>query len=280
MYTLKFLAILLLLISCSTKKNIKQYTTVDDGITVEKADSLIKYDELYNANNKIYPIGKTFNYSYYYQNTKGEKFLIKKGEEIKHPEGYTSFGWDFIPIENQDSETITQIITKVTSGNPFKDFLPDYNQTAISYDYVMANGTSYTMEVTGAIENEKNIWIHPPRSSFFQILELNPFPYIKAPYKIGTQWNWKLDIGDHWSDKRWLEWKGGIENYYDYKIIGKKTIATKLGDLICFIVQAKASSRIGNTELVSYFHPEFGFVKLEYKNIDNTQTVLELESVK
>ncbi len=73
---------------------------------------------------------------------------------------------------------------------------PDYNQTAISYEYFINNGISYTKEVTGAIENKMNVWIHPPRSNFFKILELNPFPYIKTPYKIGTKWNWKLQIGD------------------------------------------------------------------------------------
>lgn len=57
--------------------------------------------------------------------------------------------------------------------------------------------------------------------------------YIKMPNKIGTKWNWKLKIGDHWSDKRWLEWKGGIENIYEYEIIDKN-IETRLGNLKMF----------------------------------------------
>ena len=143
----------------------------------------------------------------------------------------------------------------------------------------MKNSRPLTMEMTGAIENEMNVWIHPPRSNFFKILELNPFPYIKSPYQIGTKWNWKLEIGDHWADKRWLEWKGGIENNYDYEIKEKKNISTKLGNLECYIIHSKAKSRIGETELISYFNPNFGFVKLEYKNIDGTKTILELEKV-
>ncbi|MDW9379143.1 hypothetical protein [Chryseobacterium sp. JV558] len=50
-------------------------------------------------------------------------------------------------------------------------------------------------------------------------------------------------------------------------------------NLECYIVHAIANSRIGKTELISYFNPKFGFVKLEYTNIDNTKTVLELEKV-
>ncbi|MFP3577738.1 hypothetical protein, partial [Brevibacillus sp. SIMBA_040] len=59
----------------------------------------------------------------------------------------------------------------------------------------------------------------------------------------------------------------------------KKNISTKLGNLECFIINAKAKSRIGETELLSYFNPVFGFVRLEYKNIDGSKTILELEKV-
>ena len=181
--------------------------------------------------------------------------------------------------ESKNNETIKEVILRASSGNPFEKDIPEYNQTSISYQFMQNNGEIFTMEVTGAIENEKNVWIHPPRSSFFEILELNPFPYIKEPLKIGNKWNWKLKIGDHWSDKRWLEWKGGIENIYEYEIIDKKNIETKLGILKCFVIKSKAKSRIGETQLLSYFNENYGFVKLDYNNIDGTKTILELEKV-
>lgn len=245
---------------------------------VENFEKSNQDDDKYSKDNKIYTIGKNFYYTYYYENLKSEKFLIEKGEEIKK-EGYSIFGWRFIEIAKQNDQTLKNIVLKPISGNPFEEQIPDYNQTGISYEYLMNNNLPLTMEVTGAIENEVNTWTHPPRSSFFQILELNPFPYIKAPYKVGTKWNWKLEIGDHWSDKRWLEWKGGIENKYDYQITDKTMVSTKLGNLECFVIKAKAKSRIGETALISYFNPEYGFVKLEYKNIDGTKTVLELDKI-
>ncbi|TDX87003.1 hypothetical protein [Epilithonimonas xixisoli] len=259
--------------------NLDKYAIDDDGITVEKPEAGKNYDENYNYNNIIYKIGKSLTYSYFYQNVKGEKFLIKQGKEIQLPGAHSRYDWEFVNFDRQDNETVKHLILKPSSGNPFGKEIPDYNQTAIGYEYIMNNGQFLTMEMTGAIENEMNVWIHPPRSNFFKILELNPFPYIKAPYQIGTKWNWKLEIGDHWADKRWLEWKGGIENNYDYEIKEKKNIATKLGNLECYIIHSKAKSRIGETELISYFNPNFGFVKLEYKNIDGTKTILELEKV-
>lgn len=279
MKIIKLLPILLLSISCSIQKNIDKYVIDDDGITVEKTDSAKQYDEVYNTNNVIYTVGKKFTYSYFYQNTKGEKFLMKRGKAVLQPKGHTIYDWEFVNIDKTDNETVNHLILIPSLGNPFGKYFPDYNQTAISYEYFMNNGQSLTIETTGAIENEMNVWIHPPRNNFFKILELNPFPYIKAPYKIGTKWKWKLKIGDQWSDKRWLEWKGEIENIYDYEIKEKKNISTKLGNLECYIVLANAKSRIGETELISYFNPEFGFVKLEYKNIDGTKTILELINV-
>lgn len=278
MKTQKLIPLLFIPVSFFSQKIPDKFMVDDDGITVEKLNKSLPFDDNYNKDNKIYTKGKRFVYSYYYQNTEGKKFLIGKGPEIQEKD-YIINDWKFIDFDNQNEETVKNITLEPVPGNIFKTQIPEYNQTGISYEYLMNNTHPLTMETTGAIENEMNVWIHPPRGSFFEILEINPFPYIKAPYTVGNKWQWKLEIGDHWSDKRWMEWKGGIENNYQYEITGKKKIPTKLGELECFIVTAKATSRIGETELISYFNPIFGFVKLDYKNIDGTKTVLELEKV-
>ncbi len=104
----------------------------------------------------------------------------------------------------------------------------------------------------------------------FQILELNPFPYVKTPYSIGNEWKWVLDIGQQWGDKRWKEWKGNIHNVYYYKLVETTTLKTNLGNLKCLVIEGIAKSELGETRLKSYFNEEYGFVKLEYKNIDNS----------
>jgi hypothetical protein len=208
----------------------------------------------------------------YYLNSKGQKYLIKKGKAVSYSAVYSTFDWEFVEIEKQDDETIPYLILKPNLGNPFDE---GYNQTAIGYLYNLNNGKSFGSEVTGAIENELNVWIHSPRSNFFKILELNPFPNIKTPYEIGNKWNWKLEIGDFWSDERWMKWEGSIENNIEYEIVDMKNISTKMGDLECYIINATAKNRIGETGLISYFNNNFGFVKLEYTNIDGTKTILE-----
>jgi hypothetical protein len=278
MKTIQYLSFILFPVFGISQTLSDKYVIDEDGIIGEKINPGKTYDENVNSNNIVYIAGKKFIFSYYYQNSKGNKFLIKKGKDILQPEGYTIAGWEFIDLQKQDKETVDRIVLQVNLGNPFSN-IADYNQTSISYEYLMKNGDQLNMETTGAIENENNVWIHPPRSNFFEILELNPFPYVKAPLKIGTQWKWNLEIGENWSDKRWLEWKGEIENMYNYEIVDRKNILTKLGNLDCFVIDAKANSRIGGTKLLSYFNPVYGFVKLEYQNIDGSTTILELDRV-
>ena len=244
----------------------KNYELVADDINimVEKFDSTVVDENRYNHNNIVYKVGSRFKYSFAHITADNQKKYFKIINE--------SSGWVFVNEEDKDYECLTSVIMRVSSGNPMADFMPDYDQTGLIYILNGENGYSST----GAIENEANTWIHPPRSKYFQILELNPFPYIKAPYKIGTKWTWSLKIGDPWGDERWKVWKGGIENKYTYEITGQETLKTALGDIECFIIESEATSRIGETSLTAYFNEKYGFVKLAYTNIDGSKTNLEL----
>lgn len=53
--------------------------------------------------------------------------------------------------------------------------------------------------------------------------------------------------------------EGIFQNVHTYEIIDKRNI-TKLGSLDCYLIDAKANSRIGETKLLSYFNTVFGFV--------------------
>jgi hypothetical protein len=185
--------------------------------------------------------------------------------------------WFFVPIDSMNDKTILQVVQTVQYGlQPMLNNNPDYNQTVISYHYPQVSGRETFSSSTGVIENEKNVWAHPPRDRFFRILELNPFPFIQAPYEIGNKWNWSLTIGSFWGDDRWITWEESIVNKYTYEITDKKKIETKIGMLDCYEVKSNATSTIGRTYLTAYFHMDFGFIKLDYTNIDSTKTVLEL----
>jgi len=236
----------------------------DDGILVEKFDSTVVDVNKYNHNNVVYKVGNHFKYKFEHCTPTNEKKYFKIINDDS--------GWVFVNEEDKDSESIVSVIMDVANGNPLADHVPDYNQTCLIYK--IKEDKNYA--TTGAIENEANTWIHPPREKYFEILELNPFPYIKAPFEIGTTWTWSLKIGDHWADGRWKLWTGSIENQYNYEITDQQTLKTALGDLDCYVIESTATSRIGETALRAYFHLKYGFVKLVYTNIDGSKTNLEL----
>lgn len=256
------------IISCNSKvdKSKKDYDLVpdDDGILVENFDSTQDDINKYNKNNIIYKVGISFKYDFEHLTPNGEKKYFKIVDDGE--------GWAFVSSETEDSLVVKSLIIQVMNGNPMAQFIPDYNQTAIAYKLIP--GIPFTM--SGVIENEANIWVHPPREHYFNILELNPFPYIKAPYEIGTQWKWKLQIGSQWGDDRWKTWEGNIENNYRYEITDKIKLQTNFGEIECLVIESTAESTLGKTHLTSYFNANYGFVKLNYTNIDGSRTHLEL----
>lgn len=268
------LVLLFILLSCKTKYAENNQIEISnptytleggkDEVLVEKFDSTVIDASKYDNNNTIYVPGAIFTYEFEHRTVNNEiNYFKKTSDESK---------WAFVDLKNADSTTIKSLKISVVAANANAERFPEFNQTGIKYqlENVLAFSTS------GAIENEGNVWIHPPRDDYFKILELNPFPFIKAPYKIGTKWKWRLEIGDHWSDKRWKVWNGNIENTYTYEITDEVILNTRLGKLACFVINSTAHSRIGETQLTAYFNLEHGFVKLKYVNIDGSKTLLEL----
>lgn len=135
-------------------------------------------------------------------------------------------------------------------------------QKTISWNYYNANFDKIDEELTGLIENDSRIWLHPPRSKYFEILEINPFPEIRFDE---TNWSTHLKVGDHWSNKKWKAWEGNITIASEYKYDKKN------GEVVSI-----ASSEIGNTQLTSKFDIEKGFTSFEYVNIDGSRILMKL----
>lgn len=248
-------------------------TELAQGIQVEVFDSAVMDENKYTADNSIYIPGREYVYRFEHIDERGRIFYIQSRDSLRT--------WHFVPVKEANPiHTIKFVkLTAIEGLGPFKTVDPGYNQTVILYSYTSEAGWIGSGEMTGIIENRANVWMHPPREGYFEILELNPFPYIKAPLAIGTTWSWKLTIGDGWSDPRWKSWKGRIESAYTYQIKGVEVLETRMGKLTCFRVESKAESRLGITGLTSWFNPDYGFVRLHYTNIDGSRTQLELDQM-
>jgi hypothetical protein len=224
----------------------------------------------YTNDNQIYKIGNKFYFSCVYIDTNNQTYFCDR----------TLNEWKLIAENKEfDSTKIFIVLFAEPDAGQIRALSPpNYHQTLMAYEYkTIENKHSDFGEWTGVIENKKNIWLHPPRTKLFKILELNPFPYVQKPLKKGNTWEWELRIGKMWGDIRWKTWDGLITNKYHYRITDTKIILnTELGDLQCYRIESYAQSELGRTELISYFNNIYGFVRLEYVNIDKSRIILTL----
>jgi len=228
----------------------------------------------YTEDNEIYRAENIYYFTYTFKNKSNNEYFFYRS---------SAKTWEFVPKEEMKDSTIIGFFIKVMPDLGFYKRYPDYDQTVIEYTFVMKNGevnTSFS-EKTGLVENSMNIWVHPPRINLFRILEIIPFPFIQKPYKKGNKWRWSLEIGDLWGDARWKIWKGMITNQYKYVITDANNfVLTPLGTLKCYKIKSTAKSKIGKTSLVAYFNEIYGFVKLEYTNIDKSTITITLNNIK
>jgi len=111
------------------------------------------------------------------------------------------------------------------------------------------------------------LWIPPPREEGYAVLELSPYPYMQLPARIGHQWSWQLAVGDSWSNPLWATWRGLIQVHSQYRVIKQQWLTTPLGTLQCWAVRAHTSSLAGRSSLDLWYHPAYGFVRLNYRTV-------------
>ena len=153
-------------------------------------------------------------------------------------------------------------------------------QSTISYDTCISlekcediiknnNATKFShYELTGAIIEKDKIWLHPIRSNNFRILEMNAFPYFE---NAKSDWTYSLDFGDHWGDKKWIEWIGRRTSVSTYKI-ERRNVSYMVDnqDVKCIVIQAITEiANLGKTSSIFYYNDDYGFVRMIFNTIDN-----------
>lgn len=223
----------------------------------QQYDSVIIEEENFDENNEIYKTGNVYIYDYEIIQD-GKTFKLKNNSGM-----FVQREFELIPIEI-DSIRIDKIHLIVPSVD--KTNRTFENQTKISY---LQEPIYDLFSSTGAVENDSNVWIHPIREGFFNCLEIAPFPFVKKPLVIGSDWTDQMKIGQGWRNEMWGFWEGQLLLTYNYYISKKEILKTKLGNIECFVIESEAISNIGTTKLKCYFSEKYGFVKLEYELLND-----------
>jgi len=269
---------------------------LEDGIYFEK---LMKNDtsrHRYSKDNITYKPGKAFIYDYYYLDNSGnKKRLLRNDNEYSKTNPL-----HLADPDNENDSVIYNIKIEVNDYiDMFSKFDSSYTQTVFCYNYLNKKGKTIDTicesfnkrnklssdfpcgdEFTGVIDNRMNLWIHPPRSYTFKILEFSPFPFQYLDESV-KEWKWSLDVGGpHNMDHRWIHYDDAIHISYRYTRAKDETLRTKLGKIRCKVTESTGTSEFGTnmmrTQLKSYYHPYYGFVKLDYTNINGSKIVMEL----
>jgi hypothetical protein len=275
-----------------------QELILDDGIYCEKPLLHDTSNHKYSLDNISYKINSVFIYDYYFLDKSGnkKKFLLTNDiSSEENPLNLTSF-------DNKSDSVIDKIKIEVNDYlRMFSDYDSSYAQTVFSYSYLKRNGKSADTlcehfkkkikkfdipcgdESTGIIDNKKNLWIHPPRTFTFKILQLNPYPFYCLDETVKT-WAWNLETGGSYLDTRWINHKEDITIHFSYKRQKDEIVETPLGKLNCKVTDGAGSSELNDflfkTSLKSFYHPKYGFVRLEYANINGTKLVIQLIDAK
>ncbi len=129
--------------------------------------------------------------------------------------------------------------------------------------------------MSGLIDNDDKVWIHPFRSNQYILTEICPFPYIKKPFKIGKTWMSSIVIG-----KGWQMWENmSVSSHYE--ISKKDTIPLPFSDKKepVIIVQAESNSQIGKSRATFTFSKTYGFITMDYTVFNGEKLVFDLIEV-
>jgi hypothetical protein len=177
----------------------------------------------------------------------------------------------------------TDTILFITTDIPWK-YQPEVQKTVIWEFPNMIKDTLNRMkyqsicwskfDTTGAIENDKEYWIHPPRNNQFSITEIAPFPSIKLPCELDKSYHNILSTSSGW--RAW----SNLNFINSYEIIKKDIRKVENVYYDCWIIKADSDSNIGKNYLTLSFNEEVGFVELIYKFYNGTKITLELIKIK
>ncbi len=144
-----------------------------------------------------------------------------------------------------------------------QNYSQEEKQKIASYNLNASLPIKWESEVAeGIIENEKKVWMHPLRHNQYIFTEVAPFPDVNLPLEKGKKWQSTLNIFPN----AWGDWGGTILKD-SYKVQAQESRTFAFGELSgCWRIKATSKSKLGKSQLLYWYHPEYGFVEKQYTN--------------
>lgn len=229
-----------------------------------------------NDDNLVFKSNSMFNYAVkYIDSDKQEKEVLMNQASLSFDDPYP-----VIPLDSGCTYQQAQVKSfRIFVEEARADNEHNTNQSTIRYQYFNGSGDLMPIELrTGVVDNQSNIWLHPPRDSFFKVLNLSAYPFVKFPLQTGKKWVYELKVGKYWGHadfgKDWPE--DGLLFTHTYEVKGKKEIMIGNKLIDCFHIQAETKSGLGTSGSNFYYNKILGFVRMEFNQLNGSEMQFEI----
>lgn len=195
----------------------------------------------------------------------GGSYLLDAKKEAENPVYPPDSSWTFT-AEFYDS-TNKMIRTDTLK---LKTIDQRFMLTQNKIKWILKSEDKTLEETTGIIENEKKLWIHPPRfDDYFEFTEYSAFPEIRRPITIDMSWETQLMLGSYADEET------GKNMPVEYNIISIDTLNTN--PIIRNVeILGKGKSGLGTYTCDMVFHEKKGFTQLTYLKKNNEKLIIQL----
>ncbi|MFT6851385.1 MAG: hypothetical protein ACJATA_002206 [Sphingobacteriales bacterium] len=134
-------------------------------------------------------------------------------------------------------------------------------------------------EITGYVENDSLIWLHPPRHNQYKYAYLSAYPEVRLKeLKIGGHWKNLLLIRRGYPSNK--EFVGNVIN--DFKVIG--VVSDSVGGKSianCWKIESiDTHSKLGESHSTFIFDEKYyGFIKMEFEYYNGIKIIFRLKEV-
>ncbi len=193
--------------------------------------------------------------------------------QIFHP--YKEFTYLFTTTVKPENFNVHTGLDDLTSPITLTlKIMPDcfFDQTMVVYEY-LRHDTIFNHEITGLIDNEKHVWVHPPRS-LIESIEYSP--YFEYKYRR-TQWRNALFVTN-------TKLKNSTKNFiwatHRYSVVADTTVVFNNDTLQCKIVHITSRYRKRKFHSIMLFNHQLGFIWMDMHLINDERYRMELLKIK
>jgi hypothetical protein len=131
-------------------------------------------------------------------------------------------------------------------------------QAFIEYHYLNANNFEIDWEGTGIIEDNSEVWVHPPRRNYFYVNQWTPFPNIR----------FQIIEGSSWESTNPYKTSYRVSERYETTLSNEKCK--------CWKISASGFNKKETEYLFSDYCEKFGFVHFRFEGLDRKQIIINL----